>query len=174
MITIATDLDGTIYKGTELIDGVKESYKYLIKNNVDIFFITNNSSQTPYEIKEKLENLLSLEVELSKIITPLNILESLFADQTIKIFVYGSSNLKKFVKSINQKITNIDQADLILIGRKNKNEISKINLMKDFKIKEDEITDIETNIKKQIKEVEKFALDSPLPDLNELFTEVYL
>ena len=132
MITIATDLDGTIYKGTELIDGVKESYKYLIKNNVDIFFITNNSSQTPYEIKEKLENLLSLEVELSKIITPLNILESLFVDQTIKIFVYGSLNLKKFVKSINQKITNIDQADLILIGRKNKNEISKINLMKDF------------------------------------------
>ena len=50
----------------------------------------------------------------------------------------------------------------------------KNKLMKDFKIKEDEITNIETNIKKRIKEVEKFALESPLPDLNELFTEVYL
>ena len=29
-------------------------------------------------------------------------------------------------------------------------------------------------IKKQIKEVEKFSLESPLPEINELFTEVYL
>ena len=54
-----------------------------------------------------------------------------------------------------------------LISMKNK-------LQKDFKIKEDEFTVIETNIKKQIKEVEKFSLESPLPELNELFTEVYL
>ena len=132
MTTIATDLDGTIYKGTKLIDGVKESYKYLINNNVDIFFITNNSSQTPYEIKEKLENLLSLEIDMSKIITPLNILESLFVDNSKKIYVYGSSSLKKYVESINQQITNIEQSDLILIGRKSKNEISQINLIKDF------------------------------------------
>jgi len=54
-----------------------------------------------------------------------------------------------------------------LISMKNK-------LLNDFKVKEDEITDIEVNIKKQIKEVEKFSLESPQPDLNELFTEVYL
>ena len=50
----------------------------------------------------------------------------------------------------------------------------KNKLMKDFKINEDEIIDIEANIKKQIKEVEKFSLESPLPEINELFTEVYL
>ena len=54
-----------------------------------------------------------------------------------------------------------------LISMKNK-------LLNDFQVKEDEITDIEVNIKKQIKEVEKFSLESPQPDLNELFTEVYL
>ena len=50
----------------------------------------------------------------------------------------------------------------------------KNKLLKDFKVKEDEIIDIESNIKKQIKEVEKFSLESPLPEINELFTEVYL
>ena len=50
----------------------------------------------------------------------------------------------------------------------------KNKLQKDFKIKEDEFTVIEANIKKQIKEVEKFSLESPLPELSELFTEVYL
>ena len=81
MITIATDLDGTIYKGDKLIEGVKKSYQYLISNNVDIFFITNNSSQTPSEIKEKLENLLSVGIDVSKIISPLNVLASLFVNQ---------------------------------------------------------------------------------------------
>ena len=34
--------------------------------------------------------------------------------------------------------------------------------------------DIESDIKRQIKNVEKFSLESPLPDIKELFTEVYL
>ena len=50
----------------------------------------------------------------------------------------------------------------------------KNKLLKDYKINEDELNDIEINIKKQIKEVEKFSLESPLPEINELFTEVYL
>ena len=47
-------------------------------------------------------------------------------------------------------------------------------LIDDFKIDEEILSNIETDIKKQIKEVEKFSLESPLPELNELFTEVYL
>ena len=47
-------------------------------------------------------------------------------------------------------------------------------LIDDFKIDEESLSKIETDIKKQIKEVEKFSLESPLPELNELFTEVYL
>ena len=43
-----------------------------------------------------------------------------------------------------------------------------------YKFVEDSFIDIESDIKKQIKDVEKFSLDSPLPDIKELFTEVYL
>jgi len=50
----------------------------------------------------------------------------------------------------------------------------KNKLLNDYKIKEDDLNDVEINIKKQIKEVEKFSLESPLPEINELFTEVYL
>ena len=50
----------------------------------------------------------------------------------------------------------------------------KNKLLKDYKIKDDDLNDVEINIKKQIKEVEKFSLESPLPEINELFTEVYL
>ena len=52
--------------------------------------------------------------------------------------------------------------------------VMKETLLKEYKFKEDTIKDIESDIKKQIKDVEKFSLDSPLPDIKELFTEVYL
>ena len=85
MIKLATDLDGTIYKGTKLIKGVKDSYENLIDNNVEIYFITNNSSQTPYEIKEKLERLLQSEIDINKIVTPLNVLKKMFLNQTVTL-----------------------------------------------------------------------------------------
>ncbi|MDB3973401.1 pyruvate dehydrogenase (acetyl-transferring) E1 component subunit alpha [Alphaproteobacteria bacterium] len=47
-------------------------------------------------------------------------------------------------------------------------------LIDDYKIDEDKLSKIESDIKKQIKDVEKFSLESPLPGLEELFTEVYL
>ncbi len=50
----------------------------------------------------------------------------------------------------------------------------KETLLKEYKFKEETIKDTENDIKKQIKDVEKFSLDSPLPDIKELFTEVYL
>ena len=50
----------------------------------------------------------------------------------------------------------------------------KESLLKEYKFEEDTIKDIESDIKKQIKDVEKFSLESPLPDIKELFTEVYL
>ena len=130
MIKLATDLDGTIYKGNKLIEGVKDSYENLIDNDVEIYFITNNSSQTPYEIKEKLEILLQSEIDINKIITPLNVLKKMFLNQTTNIYVYGSSNLKQFVESINLCLTNIDQADLILIGRKSELDLTEIELIK--------------------------------------------
>ena len=52
--------------------------------------------------------------------------------------------------------------------------VMKNTLINDYKVDEKLLSDIESQIKKQIKEVEKYALESPLPDINELFTEVYL
>ena len=108
----------------------KDSYKNLIDNNVEIYFITNNSSQTPYEIKEKLEKLLQSEIDINKIITPLNVLKKMYLNQTKNIYVYGSPNLKQFVESINLCLTNIDQAELILIGRKSELDLTEIELIK--------------------------------------------
>tara|TARA_A100001234_G_scaffold29210_1_gene22760 strand:+ start:128 stop:376 length:249 start_codon:yes stop_codon:yes gene_type:complete len=76
---IATDLDGTIFKGQTLIDGVREGLIEIINEGIEIYYTTNNSSQTPSEIKNKLEDLLQLNIDISKIITPLVIFQNLYS-----------------------------------------------------------------------------------------------
>ena len=127
MSIIATDLDGTIFKGQTLIDGVKEGLLKIINEGIEIYYTTNNSSQTPREIKDKLENLLQLDIDISKIITPLVIFQNLYSDDKLNIFIYGSENLKKYIKNLNMNVTSLENAELILIGRKEENNFSEIN-----------------------------------------------
>ena len=84
MNTIATDLDGTIYLNNEIIPGVIESLLDLDKHNLKIIFITNNSSQAPMEICNKLEKLLSRDIDLDQIVTPLIILKQYLEKQFTK------------------------------------------------------------------------------------------
>ena len=79
MKTIATDLDGTLFNGETLIDGVKESILEIRSNNIDIYFTTNNSSQSPLEIRDKLFSLLELQIDINKIITPLIIFKEMMS-----------------------------------------------------------------------------------------------
>ena len=127
MSIIATDLDGTLFKGQTLIDGVKEAIKEIINNSIEIYYTTNNSSQSPSEIKDKLENLLQLDIDISKIITPLVIFQNLYSDDKLNIYIYGSENLKKYIKNLNMNVTSLENAELVLIGRKEENNFSEIN-----------------------------------------------
>ena len=127
MSIIATDLDGTIFKGQTLIDGVKEGLLKIINEGIEIYYTTNNSSQTPSEIKDKLEYLLQLNIDISKIITPLVIFQNLYSNNKSNIFIYGSDNLKNYIKNFNINITSLENAELVLIGRKEENNFSEIN-----------------------------------------------
>ncbi|WP_075982771.1 TIGR01457 family HAD-type hydrolase [Bacillus massilinigeriensis] len=48
------DLDGTMYKGTELIEESAGFIKSLIDLQIPYLFVTNNSSRTPSQVAEKL------------------------------------------------------------------------------------------------------------------------
>ena len=125
MSIIATDLDGTLFKGQTLIDGVKEGLLKIINEGIEIYYTTNNSSQTPSEIKNKLEDLLQLNIDISKIITPLVIFQNMYSGNKLNIFIHGSENLKKYIRNLNMNLTNIKNAEFILIGRKEKNNSVK-------------------------------------------------
>ena len=117
MNIIATDLDGTIYLQSKIIPGVKDSFQEAKNNNFKFIFITNNSSETPYQIKSKLENMLSNEINLNDIVSPLVILKDYLKNLDKKIYVHGSSNLQEYVKILSTELFPIDKSEIILIGR---------------------------------------------------------
>lgn len=50
------DLDGTMYRGTELIQEAADFVKKLNERGIPYLFVTNNSSRTPEQVAEKLKN----------------------------------------------------------------------------------------------------------------------
>ena len=51
------DMDGVIYHGNRLLDGVTEFVNWLIENNKKFVFLTNSSERTPHELSMKLERM---------------------------------------------------------------------------------------------------------------------
>ena len=129
MKKIALDLDGTIYSGKKLISGSKKAIDLLLENEFEIYFTTNNSSQTIDEISFKLEALLNINVNKNSVITPLVMLSSYLMKNNQNIFIYGSESLKKYVSNLNYKLTKLQESKNIVIGRKDVIDKNLINEM---------------------------------------------
>ena len=52
-----SDMDGVIYHGNKILDGVQEFVNWLIENDKKFVFLTNSSERTPHELSMKLERM---------------------------------------------------------------------------------------------------------------------
>ena len=51
------DMDGVIYHGNRILDGVTEFVNWMLDNNKKFVFLTNSSERTPHELSMKLERM---------------------------------------------------------------------------------------------------------------------
>jgi ribonucleotide monophosphatase NagD (HAD superfamily) len=51
------DCDGVLWRGNEVIDGIRETLKYLRKLGKRIFFVTNNASKSRKNYQKKFQSL---------------------------------------------------------------------------------------------------------------------
>ena len=61
--------------------------------------------------------MLSNEINLNDIVSPLVILKYYLKNLDKKVYVHGSYNLQKYVKTITTELFPIDKSEIILIGR---------------------------------------------------------
>ena len=56
-IGFISDMDGVIYHGNKILDGVADFINWMIDNDKKFVFLTNSSERTPHELSMKLERM---------------------------------------------------------------------------------------------------------------------
>ena len=110
------DMDGVIYWGGRLLPGVKEFVSWLQRENKEFLFLTNNSGQTPLELRLKLQNM-GLDVEESHFYTSALATAKFVSEQVhhCSAFVIGEPGLVGALYQCGVAITDKDP-DYVIVG----------------------------------------------------------
>lgn len=124
------DLDGTIYLGDELIEGVDEAIKELKSEGHKVAYLTNKSISKRVEYHSKLKRM-GIDVELEEIITS-SFISGLYLKEKVrkdeKVLVIGEQSLKEELIEAGVPLTNsIEKAGYVLIGWDRDFTYAKIN-----------------------------------------------
>lgn len=65
MKTLVFDLDGTMYRGTQIIESAHQFLDYCILKKIPFIFLTNNSMRTPQENVKHMEDMGYTNIEPS-------------------------------------------------------------------------------------------------------------
>ena len=65
---LAIDMDGTVYKGMDVIPGAREFVSDLKRNGIPFTFVTNNSSRGRRHYYDKLKRL-GFDVDIDNVLT---------------------------------------------------------------------------------------------------------
>lgn len=110
------DLDGTLYRGTEVIPDAPDFLRWLIETDRKYLFVTNNSSRRPEQVAEHLRRF-GIPAEAEHVLTP-----SMVAAQYIKeqgagnrVYVIGEEGLRSALIEAGCEITD-EQPDYVVQG----------------------------------------------------------
>ncbi len=108
------DLDGTIYLGDTLFQGVPKLIEILRKKNKDFFFLSNNSSKSTEDYLKKL-NKFNLRINRENLILSQHpTIDYLRRNNYKKIFLLGTQSLKKEFIIEGFELTEDDPEILVL------------------------------------------------------------
>lgn len=110
------DMDGVIYWGGRLLPGVKEFVDWLYKENKEFLFLTNNSGQTPLELKLKLQSM-GLDIDESHFYTSALATAKFVSEQSSRCsaYVIGEPGLVGALYQCGVAITDRDP-DYVIVG----------------------------------------------------------
>lgn len=118
MKTYLIDLDGTMYRGNDNIDGAREFIAYLIENNQPFYFLTNNATRTKQQNKEHMERLGFKGIQEDMFYTSSMAAASYVAGSSPlrKAFVIGKAGLKEALLEAGFELVEDEVADFVFVG----------------------------------------------------------
>lgn len=114
--SILLDLDGTVYKGNELIEGADLAIKNMRNQGIRVFFCTNNSSKMPASIATKLNNMGIECIEEDIVSSGLMAIRYVKENSLQNVYVSGSEEfIDGFIK-MGINISDEEHAETFVIG----------------------------------------------------------
>ena len=121
------DMDGVIYHGNKLLEGVKEFLEWLKAGNKKFLFLTNSSQCTPKELQMRLARM-GLEVEESHFYTSALATASFLSAQApgCSAFVLGDHGLLNALYEVGITYNDVNP-DYVVVGEYNGYNLEMIN-----------------------------------------------
>ncbi|WP_080844226.1 TIGR01457 family HAD-type hydrolase [Cytobacillus gottheilii] len=110
------DLDGTMYKGTELIQEAADFVQKLKERNIPYLFVTNNSSKTPQQVAEKL-NDFNITAHQDQVFTTSMATANYIAEKKkdASVYVIGEEGIRTAIAQQHLRHAEED-ADYVVVG----------------------------------------------------------
>ena len=120
------DLDGVIYHGNKILDGVREFVAWLQENNKKFVFLTNSPEKTPHELSMKLERM-GLSVSADHFYTSAMATAEFLSTQKpgCTAYVIGEPSLTKALYDKNIYMNDINP-DYVVVGETRTYNFEKI------------------------------------------------
>ncbi|MBN2315060.1 MAG: HAD family hydrolase [Sedimentisphaerales bacterium] len=122
------DMDGVIYHGSRLVEGAKEFVDWMKKEGKRFLFLTNSSSKSPKELRQKLFHL-GIDVDPQDFITSGQATASFLASQNPNtgVYVIGESGL---INALYEAGFYMDQAHptYVIVGESRTYNFEQIDL----------------------------------------------
>lgn len=111
------DLDGTMYTGSQVIEGAIEFIDYLNKEDKDYLFVTNNSSKTPEEVAEKL-NEIGFHTSSEHVITTAMATAGYISEESpgATVYMVGGTGLRKSLNDAGLIVKDDEHVDYVVMG----------------------------------------------------------
>ncbi|MBB5148564.1 MULTISPECIES: TIGR01457 family HAD-type hydrolase [Ureibacillus] len=120
------DLDGTVYRGKEVIPTAIQFIHQLEDKQLDYFFVTNNSSKTPSQIKQTLQqfglNVSEKQIYSSSLVTA-KYVKKHFGQA--KVFVIGQDGIRYALQQEGIDIVE-ENPDVVVMGIDRKIDYEKL------------------------------------------------
>ncbi|KAB2332902.1 TIGR01457 family HAD-type hydrolase [Bacillus mesophilum] len=110
------DLDGTMYRGTELIQEAADFVQKLKERNIPYLFVTNNSSKTPEQVAEKLTDF-SISAHKDQVFTTSMATANYIAEKKkdASVYVIGEEGIRTAIAEQNLRPAEED-AEYVVVG----------------------------------------------------------
>lgn len=111
------DLDGTMYKGTDEIDGASQFIDYLNEHQIPHLYVTNNSTKTPDQVADKLHEM-NIDATPDEIVTSALATADYISEQSpgASIYMLGGEGLHSALTEAGLVVKNDENVDYVVIG----------------------------------------------------------